>query len=151
MSDDVCAISLGKDGVPQVFPSYPQLKLWADAIKTLERNPESLRKVRPQLEKYALPLQDGFARKPMPFHSVYVIGTTNTQDLDLQPLQGTERFQAIANNTYRIRFLEGLGPKVSHFGQVVATVRHLRVCRVTRPRRPFLLDELADLLEKDFA
>jgi hypothetical protein len=78
VADDVCAISLGKDGIPQVFPSYPQLKLWADAIKTLERNPESLRKVRPQLEKYALPLQDGFARKPMPFRLVYVIVTTLT-------------------------------------------------------------------------
>jgi hypothetical protein len=87
----------------------------------------------------------------MPFRLVYVIVTTNTQDFALQPLQGTDRFQAIANNTYRLRFLEGLGLKVSHFGQVMATAKHLRVCRVTRPRYPFLLDELADLLEKDFA
>ncbi len=55
------------------------------------------------------------------------------------------------NNTYRRRFLDALDGRAGHFEKAAAIAKRTKVSRVTRPRRPFLLDELIQLLEEDFA
>ena len=67
-----------------------------------------------------------------------------------KPLAGTERFDVLLGNTYRAFFLDGLGLRRDHFQLAVAAARNCRVRRVLRPRRPFLLEELAAAIEEDF-
>jgi hypothetical protein len=42
-----------------------------------------------------------------------------------------------------------MGLEQQHFQQAQALARQARLLRVTYPRQPFLLDELADLIERD--
>jgi hypothetical protein len=151
LADDICALSPGDDGIPMVLPGFPQIRLWADATRELEEDCTSLPKVRQELEKYGLPLQEGFCTKPTPLGRIYVLGTTNTDRFEMVPVNGQEKFNALMRSTYRFRFTEGLGSKPEHFNQCTAVGRHAEVRKITRPGRGFRLDELMELIEKDFA
>lgn len=151
LADDICALSSTDEGISMVLPGFPQLKLWADATRKLEENTDCLRKVRRELEKYGLPLENGFSSEPTPLDRVYILNTTNTDSFDMRPVNGLRKFNALMNNTYRCSFIEGLGSKPEHFSQCTAAGRNARIRRVTRPTRGFRIDELADLIEKDFS
>jgi hypothetical protein len=150
VADDVCVVSLTEDGLPLVFPGYPQLKLGMDAARKLGKDPESLPRIHPEVEKIALLLKEEFCRDPLPLRHLYVLETSSNGEFDLEPLNGVERLTAIINNTYRLGFLKGLGVKASHFKQCVAVAKQTPLTRVTRPAKEFLLNELAQLLEEDF-
>jgi hypothetical protein len=150
VADDVCAVTLNEQNAPMVLPAYPQLKLWADVVKRLDREQDELRRVRPHLEKYALPLPDNFVAHALPLHAVYALHPTNTQTLEMQVREGMARFTVLTRNTYRERFLAGLDMKPTHFQLASTTAKQIRVCQVTRPSWPFMLDELVEMLEQDF-
>jgi hypothetical protein len=150
LADDVCALALDAAGNPIVLPGFPQLKLWADTAKKLEHETGSLRRVRPQLEKFALPVEDGFVDEPRPLFAIYHLISQNTQEFKMEAVEDARKFQMILFNTYRGRFLDGLEMRREHFKLATAAGKAARVLRVTRPSAPFLLEELADMVEKDF-
>jgi hypothetical protein len=151
LADDICAVRLDEQGMPLVYPAFPQLKLWADTLDTLGQNTDELRKVRPELEKYALPLTEAFIHTPLPIYAVYHLVQHNKPDFLVEHLQQMKKFQTLSNNTYRHHFLQGLGMQKNHFQQVAAVANHVRVSRVTRPNHPLQIDELIALIEPDFA
>jgi hypothetical protein len=87
LADDVCSLALDAAGQPVVLPGFPQLKLWADTAKKLEQETEPLRRVRPQLEKFALPVEDGFVNEPRPLFAVYHLTTINKQEFKLEAVE----------------------------------------------------------------
>ncbi len=70
--------------------------------------------------------------------------------METTPLQGGEKIDPVIDNTYRLRFLEGLGGKKDHFKQCAAVTAKAAVYRTVRPNRGFLLNELMDLQEARF-
>lgn len=150
LADDVCAISFSPTGNLLVQSAYPQLKLWADAVKFLGQNAEDLPRVRAELEKYLMPLGEGFANKSLPLTLVYELASNNSPDFELTSFQGMDKLTALMRHTYRMQFLAGTVGKKRHFEQCGQAARHCRVSRLVRPRYPFRLEELADLLEKDW-
>ena len=60
LADDICAIN--NEG--SVLPSFPQIKLWADVAKKLIINTQTLKKIRPNVDKFALPLKKQFISSP---------------------------------------------------------------------------------------
>jgi hypothetical protein len=147
LADDVCAVTL-HDGHPAVVPGFPRLKLWSDVLRRLEMDRKGLKSVRwdGDLEKYFLPVENT-PRPPVPVRSVFILETTNTDRMEITPLQGAEKINPIIHNTYRRRFLRGLGGKADHFKQCAAVAAEADVCRVIRPKKKFLLDEMMDLVE----
>ena len=150
LSDDVCVIILDKNNNPVVLPAFPQIKLWADTVKELAHEKASLRKVRPQLEKYALMLEEGFATTSRPLYAVYALSPHNKEDFKLTPVEDGNKFRILLNNTYRGRFMDGLKMRDSHFSLAVVAANKIKVSRVSRPSAPFRIKELIDLLEADF-
>jgi hypothetical protein len=83
---------------------------------------------------------------------VYALYTSDNQEaVHLMPLKGFDKIQELTANTYRLPFLTGMRLASQHFQQAQALARQARVVRVSRPPQPFLLDELADIIERDFA
>jgi hypothetical protein len=151
MADDVCVISFSLAGAPLVLPAYPQLKLWAEALKILGKNPDHLPRVKAGLEKYCFPLGEGFSNNSSPLKRVYELAVSNSQDLELTALQGLDKLDVLMRHTYRLQFLSGTLEKKSHFEQCGQAARHCQVSRLARPGLPFRLEELVDLVEKDWA
>ncbi len=150
LSDDVSALSFDPGGAARVWPAYPRLHLWSDSLAQLGELPDHLEERISELDKYELPLQH-FALEPLPVRVIYTLYVEEGDGLRLAPLKGFEKVQELTLNTYRLHYLHGLHLEQQLFQQAQNLARQARMLRVTRPPQPFLLDELADLIQKDFS
>lgn len=148
LSDDVCAITTGNDGICQVWPAYPRISLWADSVVELGGEPSQLTRTHSAEEKYNIPLER-FGRGPVAVAAVYVLQTSDQEDMRLMSLKGFDKVRELTTNTYRLHFLTGMQLAPMHFRQAQALAQQARVVRITRPQQPFLLDELAAVIERD--
>jgi hypothetical protein len=149
LADDVCAVSENGNGEVRVIPGFPRLKLWADTLKKLETEKSGLTQVRldQDFKKYFVPFGHA-CTKPTPVRTVFLLKDTNTDRFEVSELNGMSRIEPLINNTYRVRFLEGLGGKQAHFRQCSNLADHARVIKLVRPRKGFRLEELMDLVER---
>jgi hypothetical protein len=147
LADDLCAIST-ENGVPAVMTGFPRLKLWADALAKLEQDRSALKSVRwgDRLEKYFMPVETDNT-STVPVKDVFILHTSNTKGLSITELKGSEKVNALVDNTYRLNFLKGLDGKTGHFHQCVRLGSTVRVHKVVRPSHGFLLNELAEAVE----
>lgn len=150
LSDDVCALSFDPQGQALTWPAYPRLHLWSDSLAKLGESPDLLERRQTDLEKFEL-LLPKFLPDPLPVRVIYALHVGEGDSLSLSPLKGFEKIQTLTSNTYRLHFLHGMRLEQQHFQQAHSLARQARVVRVTRPHRPFLLEELADLIQKDFS
>ncbi len=150
LADDVCAVAAA-DGQPIVVPGFPRLKLWADALRKMDRNLAGLEKVRwiHGLEKYFLPVEDQLP-SPAPVRAVFVLEVSGADQVEIAALKGQAKVPPLMGHTYRPHFLKGLGGKREHFRQCAAVADRAQVYRVARPKSGFELEALLDLLEARF-
>ncbi|MCI5150342.1 MAG: hypothetical protein D3916_13310 [Candidatus Electrothrix sp. MAN1_4] len=149
LADDICALTLDEKKRPIVAPSFPQIKIWADTAKKMQHETQKLRKVRPQLEKYALPIHKNFCSSPLLVSSIYHLRTHNKDEITITPIEDSQKFRVLLSNTYRARFIDGLAMRGTHFKQASVTASTARILAVTRPSGTFLLEELTTFIEED--
>ena len=150
LSDDLAAIRRDENGRLVVEPAIPRARLWSDSAKRLGHVTDALEREQPELEKFVLPARN-FASAPVPLHRVYLLNSDNlAKNVSLESLPAFKAFNVLVHHTYRKRFLKGLAMQTVHFNLVAAAAGQAKVVKVTRPSKPFLLDELADRLEADF-
>jgi hypothetical protein len=150
LTDEVCAISPDESGAPRICASYPRLQLWADAAGQLGQDLDGLLPVRSGLGKYSLPL-DEYSPGAQAISVIYGIRPGNTAELSVTPLEQSGKLREITSHVYRARFWRGMQTGESPFPLAAALAAESRVSRVVRPRLPYLLDDLATMLEKDFS
>jgi hypothetical protein len=151
MVDDVCAVTLDSAGLPLVLPGYPRTRLWSDAAHKLEQDVRTMERTRPMMEKYERQIPEQFWDQPAPLRRIYLLTSTNKDELKLEAMPRINTFSIVLHNTYRQQFLDGLEMRAAHFGLAAAVAKQSGVTRVTRPSHPFRLTELADLIEIDLA
>lgn len=145
ISDDVCAVN----GQGHIIPGIPHIKLWQEAADSLEVQTAGLSRIRPELEKYRVPMGDAFCAEPIPVQKIYVLSPHNSDDFTVETLKGRDKFLALRANTYRRMFVDGMGLKGAHFQQLTTLSQQITVKRIRRPKTGFRLDELLDLLIAD--
>jgi len=148
LADDVCAINVNSKGAAQVWPAYPHIHLWADAVVKLGKEPGDFQPAYYKRDKYDLPVRN-FSMEPVTIFAVYSIYLWQDEGICATTLKGFDKIQELTVNTYRLRFLNAIHLE-QHFRQIQILARQARVVRVTRPQQPFLLEEMAELIEKDF-
>ena len=149
LADDVTAIGLGTDGRPQVLPAYPTARLWRDSVRALGHAEDGLRRMRPNLEKFHLPIA-AFSTEAVPLHAVYVMRVHNGSDVSVEDVAPVGGIPLLAEQTYRKRLLRGLGTLPEHFRTVSAVARFARIAVVGRPAFPLCVEPLADRIVADF-
>jgi len=148
LADDLCAIDTG-DSV-RVMPGNPFLMLWADALQQMGLDRHGLRPARSELEKYILPLGEGFSTEAAPVHALYIIEATNSDLSAPTSIKGLRKIEALARSTYRPHFVEDMNLEGGHLRRITALAKRVAVRQINRPRSPSRLHELVDLLEEDF-
>jgi hypothetical protein len=147
LADDVSSIVYDEAArEAQVHPGLAHLKLWADAAEQLDLSAVATRRVRPELEKYALPLSNPFAQAPVRLCAVYILSDSNLGEWRIESVAQLQKVEMLVANTYRQRFLVGLGMRQQHFQQITRIASQVRVYRVTRPAIGFCIAELCERL-----
>lgn len=149
-ADDVSAISCNDEGYPIVYPEYPRLKLWKDVLKREGENPDSFDRVRRVLEKFSVPTTNRFNHEPLALEKIYILTPHNKSDIHMSPVKGMAKFNRIKQLIYRHKFTRGMDTEVFHFNTATQICNSVPITLVHRPKQPYLLEELADLLEEDF-
>lgn len=149
ITDDLCAVKFSEEGVPQLMPGFPNLKLWADSAKVLGQDINVLSSVRDNLEKYRINAENNFSMEALPISHMYVLNLHNKPDIKVSKLEALKKLEAVINNTYRLRFVKGQVGKAVHFKQCGKAAKHLDVYDLFRPRGEFMIDELTSTLEKE--
>jgi len=147
LADDVVPV----DDECRVLPGFPRLKLWEDAAGRLDIETAGLRRIRPDLEKFNYPVHDRYAGRPLPVRWVYILGSHHMSETLFEPIGGMDRFQPLRNNTYRVRFLEGMALKAEHLRLCGRLAGRVHLTRVTRPEHGFDLDALVGRILDDVA
>jgi hypothetical protein len=148
LSDDICAISLGES--PVVISGNPFLMLWADALRELDVDRVGLLPARPGIEKYILPLGEGFAAEAAALHAIYILEPENSELSAPVPVKGLKKIEILTQNIYRPHFVEPMNIRAGQIGQIAEVARRTSVKLLNRPLGSFVIQELVALLERDF-
>lgn len=149
LADDIAAISFDDAEKPIVLPGSGALKLWQDSLEQLDHQVDSLPRVREELNKHYLPLNGDFCSQPVALQRIYQISHSNESTFNVEMSTGLKKANVLIDNTYRVRFLNGIGGKSAHFQQCAKIAQQTQIKTLNRPKHPFLLDELVDFLEED--
>jgi len=150
LTDDLAAVRLDEANQPQVFPGFPHFKLWADSAAKLKKPTKGLRRIRPEFDKFYVPVTTSLENQPLPLYAVYILAPSNAADIRLEPLHAASKFNVILDHTWQKLALKRMNRHIEHFRQAAAVANQIQITRVFRPEKPFSPHALADLIEQDF-
>jgi hypothetical protein len=139
IADEICVAD------PDCLPAFPRLMLWPDILDQTGLWHAGVRPARPNLKKFHVPLEKGFASEPSPVHSIYILGRDNAREVSVTPVSGFNKVAELAEVIYRRRFCA----ETDYFDRLTSLARH-PVVRLSRSSSASL-HETADLLERDFS
>jgi hypothetical protein len=145
--DDKAALHLNEEQVI-VIPSFPELRLWRDAIEHLNMANDSMEKTS-ESEKFNLGIKDGYQSAPLPLRTVYLLKPGAAQEISLRPLNGMDKFQTIKQHTYTNQFLKDLGLLPAHFNLASAIAARIPIIEIARPAAADQLDALVALIDSE--
>ena len=146
LADDISVINYSL----QVEPGFPGMKIWKDVLEKLGIATDSLSSIRPDIQKYKYGVGKNFCTQPLPVNNIFIIHPKNTPGFESEELTGIEKFNALKNNTFRYRFVEGLQKQQEHFTVINRLLKQVKVYRIKRPQAPVMLKEFADFLLENF-
>jgi len=149
LTDEWCVVRPAADDRLRVYPGFPQLKLWLDSLRQLAVPLEGLRRVRPRLEKWLVPLGDRFGSEPLPVKKIYVLRLSNEDQFKLTPVTGARKFPLIESLTHRLGGLANPGYRHGGIPPALALARQTALSLLHRPTGSFRLRELVAEVEAD--
>ncbi|MBF0477734.1 MAG: hypothetical protein HQK59_18280 [Deltaproteobacteria bacterium] len=150
LMDDNIAVVAPVDEKFMVYPGYPEIKLWPQVFKEFSQGSLKYRTVRPSYGKQAIDDGDQFQNRPQPLKKIYIISRTRLPELKITPLAGGDKFQALLQNTFCVRFVRGLGKIATHLNAVQALAAAIPVLEIQVPEHLLLDQDLIEFLEQDF-
>ncbi len=147
LADDLCVVN----SQCHVIPSFPHIKLWLDALNKLNIAHDGFRRIRPNLEKFSVPLGAQFCAQSLPLKTVYVLHTHHQEDVKCLPILGMKKLTPLQNNSYRMGYVKAMQQEKAHFGRTSFVAGHIDMVHVHRPQAGFKLDALVDVIEEDLA
>ncbi len=144
LADDVCAI----DATLKVYPSFPQIKLWQDSATHLSIDTEHLRRVRPKIDKFAIPLREQYQTQALPIRAIYFL-TASDHAYQKEDILGLKKLDILYQNIYRKHYLKGLNKLMHHHRQSSQIAKHVSLVSLSRPKRTIEVSCLVDLIEHD--
>jgi hypothetical protein len=129
LSDDLTRVTL-EDGRPTAWPGKARLRLLTDACDAFELDVGRLAAAPDWRGKYLVDLP----RWEEPMALTAVVALERSDELALDVLRGVAALRVLAEQTYRIHYVEALGQTRKHFELIAATAAGTTVLRARRGR-----------------
>lgn len=145
ISDDLAPIILGNEKV-QISPGYPRIKLWADSVKSVGLDWDTLPPISKFIDKRSYHCFDGFSTKPVNLSRIYIL--VEGSAIEIKRLELAKAFIEITRNIYLGRYLQITRQNADYFRQCKAVVSAVPVFSLKRPHDHKTLSEVASKIEK---
>ncbi|HYP07689.1 MAG TPA: hypothetical protein VER03_15760 [Bryobacteraceae bacterium] len=150
LSDDVCVIDTAAPGGPVVWPSFPRIKLWRDAIDRFAFSTEGLERTRPTMEKYQVRTHRTFDIRPAPLAAVYYLRETREGEAEgISQMRGLTAVRDTCNSVYRRRLGRSLGSPEAMLSAVGSLCERIPILRLGRGRNfskiPSMVKDIAGM------
>ncbi|MEW4368345.1 aldolase [Paenibacillus kandeliae] len=143
LSDDVIPIAY-KDGVPLVYPTYPQQKLWQESLDHFGISSTGYSSLHDEYDKFAIPVGDNFHNEPVPLAGVFELAKTEDPYASIRKLERLERLHILLAHTYRSAVIPRLDLKQQHFSMVAALAGELEAYQIHRSTTTFTAPEILE-------
>jgi hypothetical protein len=143
VTDDVAVLRAKENCPVLLYPGFPQLKLWPEALVSLGDDPEGLTRCNPRFEKRARPAAHRFSSTSLSVKRIYVLDEGDPPEI--LPLQPQKALAELVRHTYGAM---GVG-STSHFLECASIVNKVTVCGLRRQKSLPQLSHLARLVEED--
>jgi hypothetical protein len=134
VSDDVCAIVVDGGQGAYVYPSFPSMKLWPDAMDFLEIDINEHRKVHCEIEKRVLDEVENFSIAPVPLGGIVLLAHDESE-YSITRIVGHESLMCLLPHQFINRFIDqpaGYAQQLSC--QLANLLKKIPVYRLVRPR-----------------
>lgn len=148
IADDVVAIDFNNNGKPIVYPAFPQLKLWPDAVTHLGKNLQDLPQLTSKFDKREYLSKQNFATKPLMLKQIFVL--SQGSEIEIKSLSPQDIMLYLLRNTYVSRFGSCLlsSEDASHFLKLTNLAKFTPIERLIRPNSIELLSKVAQTVEE---
>lgn len=151
LSDDITAVYYDEKAQKvYAVPSFPQSKIWQETADLIKTDTKDLRRIRPEIQKFALPTHRYFCNEPTPVHAIYILTVSQDAEISLQAVKNLERFFVIKQHTYRALFQKNMPHHDRRFQLVSQLASQSKMMYVGRPKGSETVRELCETIEKDF-
>jgi len=145
LSDDITSISC-ESNIIIAHSGPPHLKIWKDVINHLSID-HANKRVRKGIEKYSLGIDNSILRGTFSVNCLIVLKSINEHGFKLKEIRGVDKIQLLYENTYRKRYVIGLGVLDIYLQKLALLSKNINVFELYRPTKPLLINELADYIE----
>ncbi|ESU32076.1 hypothetical protein G3A_13145 [Bacillus sp. 17376] len=148
LSDDIIPVSMSKNGVYYVNPTYPQQKLWEESLLNFEMDSNNYKPLFERENKFAVPVQSNYCDCSLPLAGVFEIIKTKEENVSIMPVVNLERFRLLFNQTFRQSLISRLGLLEWHFSESARIIKQISMYQIYRPSTSFTAPELVEKILK---
>lgn len=138
LADDIGAVALSENGIPMVYPLFPEMVLWRDTREKLRLEPDVS-------EKRRLLVEEQFSATPQPLKAIYRLAVHKDRP-GMERIKGIQLFSLLTTLLYNSRIADVLLERSAYMALSAAITHHVAVHSMKRPRGQWCLDELAAMV-----
>lgn len=148
ISDDISPVLFRTgDPAPSIVPSYPQQKLWREAMRQLGMDAAGTRSLYAESDKFGVPVAGAFTDRSVPLAGVFeIVRREGGGEAAAEAVDGLDKIPVMTAHTYRNYLISALQLQQWHFSTVARMCGAVSVHRLIRPEGRFTAGELASLL-----
>lgn len=110
------------------------VKLWEDSINTLSVDSAEKLRIRPDIEKFYVPLENIVEQEEVDLNYIIILRSDTRNDLDCYTPEGTEKIHLLRSVIYRKGYLRGMPQtKKAYFKKLLTIADSVKIAVVTRP------------------
>lgn len=144
LTDDVIPVTIKENGLPFIFPTYPQQKLWDESLQYFDMDSRDYNPLFERENKFAIPVHSQYHDSPMILGGLFEITKNESNNIIINPINGLERFSRLYNQTFRKSLILRLGLTEWHFIESAKLIKNIKMYQIQRPIEAFTANELVD-------
>lgn len=144
ISDDITVVT-EQNSLPQIYSSFPSLKLWQDSLDMLNISKKGLQFIRKDVNKYRYFSENDFFSGIISPHTIFVLENSNTNKIELTEVKGVEKFNLVRTHIFRAKMIKELYSK-EHFKTLTLLLNSVICYKILRPKEINTINELSTLI-----